>query len=197
MIISVSLAFSCLGAYFIGGTMSAIWIAQLFKLPDPRSYGSKNPGATNMVRGKSLSAAALTFFIDILKGFLVCKAMIYADFTTLAACIAGICATLGHMFPFFHGYQGGKGAATFFGTVLAIAPTLAFISIAVWGFGIAILRNTGLSTVMTALVNPVLFYQNTDVHNLWPLMSIMSFVIILRHQANLQSFIKVSLTEDR
>ena len=173
-------------SYFIGSTMSAIWVAKLFKLPDPRSYGSKNPGATNMARGKSKKAALLTFAIDIMKGYVICWVLLSNGFGNTLAFIAGSCAILGHMFPFFHNFQGGKGAATFFGVVVAINTTCGIISFTLWTLVIAMYKNTGLGTVVTSIVTPFIINATPSVKHLTLPVSIMCLIVILKHSENLK-----------
>ncbi|MEC8882161.1 MAG: glycerol-3-phosphate 1-O-acyltransferase PlsY [Pseudomonadota bacterium] len=174
-----------LTSYLIGSTMSAIWIAKLFKLPDPRSYGSKNPGATNMARGKNKIAAFLTFSLDIFKGFAICYVLQTCGYDDTFVFLCGSCAVLGHMFPIFHKFEGGKGAATFFGVILAINATCGLIAFTIWATHIALFRNTGLSAVITAIANPILISNTTEVAHLAILSTIMGAIVIIKHKQNI------------
>ena len=174
-----------LTSYLIGSTMSAIWIAKLFKLPDPRSYGSKNPGATNMARGKNKTAAVLTFSLDIFKGFAICYILQTYGYDDTFTFICGSSAVLGHMFPIFHQFEGGKGAATFFGVILAMNTICGLIAFTIWVTHIALFRNTGLSAVITAIANPILISHAPEVAHLTILSAIMSGMIIIKHKQNI------------
>ena len=165
--------------------MSAIWIAKLFNLPDPRSYGSKNPGATNMARGKNKIAAILTFSLDILKGFVICFVLRACGYDDTVTFICGSTAVLGHMLPIFHRFEGGKGAATFFGVILAMHTTCGLIAFTIWATHIAIFRNTGLSAVITASANPILISQTPEMAHLTVLATVMSGIIIIKHKQNI------------
>ena len=172
-------------SYLIGSTMSAIWIAKLFQLPDPRSYGSKNPGATNMARGKNKLAAILTFSLDILKGYLICYVLLTYGYDDTTTFMCGSAAVLGHIFPLFHNFEGGKGAATFFGVILAMHTTCGLIAFAIWAGHIALFKNTGLSAVITAMANPIIISQTPEMSHLTTFAAIMSGIIIIKHKQNI------------
>src|SRR6185503_16956045 len=110
MPLTASVALAALGGYLLGSVSFAVVISRLMRLPDPRSYGSKNPGATNVLRTGNRVAAALTLAGDALKGFIaVILALMYLP---ESAPFVGVAAFLGHLYPVFHRFQGGKGVAT-------------------------------------------------------------------------------------
>ena len=148
-------------AYLIGSISSAIITCQLMGLPDPRTLGSNNPGATNVLRigGKSGKiAAAITLFGDSLKGLIpVLVALLYGLENHIVALIA-IAAFLGHLYPVFFGFKGGKGVATAFGIILAISPWVALALLVIWlimAFGFKI---SSLSALIAAVLAPIFIW---------------------------------------
>ena len=114
-------ALLCVAAYLGGSISSAILVCRLFGLPDPRTQGSNNPGATNVLRLGGKPAAALTLIGDVLKGVIpVLAALHWLELPVLIAALAGWFAFLGHLFPIFFRFQGGKGVATAFGLLFAL-----------------------------------------------------------------------------
>src|SRR6187431_2504449 len=106
----MAMALTALAAYCIGSVSFAIVVSKVMRLPDPRSYGSKNPGATNVLRTGKLAAAVLTLAGDAAKGFLA--AWLTGRYLPDAMALAGLAAFLGHLYPVYHRFQGGKGVAT-------------------------------------------------------------------------------------
>jgi glycerol-3-phosphate acyltransferase PlsY len=175
-----------LGAYLIGSISSAIVVARAMGLPDPRAVGSRNPGATNMLRYAGKTAAALTLLGDVLKGVvpvLVGRA-VTGDPAILAATAAG--AFLGHLFPVFFGFHGGKGVATALGVSLALNPWLGLSLAATWLAVAALFRYSSLSALVAALVAP--FYAGWLMPHLAYvlMMAGMSALLIVRHRANIR-----------
>ena len=130
-----------LAAYLLGSVSFAVLVSRLMRLPDPRSYGSGNPGATNVLRSGSRAAAALTLLGDTGKGALaVGLAALYTGQGTVAGVdppIAGAMALFGHAYPAFHGFRGGKGVATAAGVLLALSPWLGLAALATFGVIVA------------------------------------------------------------
>src|SRR5919109_5501401 len=122
-------AICVLAAYCIGSISFAIVVSRLMRLPDPRSYGSKNPGATNVLRTGRKAAAVLTLAGDAGKGWL---AVWLAAFFTDALALAGLAAFLGHLFPVFHRFQGGKGVATAAGVLFALHWQIGIGTVVTW-----------------------------------------------------------------
>ena len=121
-----------LASYLIGSVTFAVVFAKLWGYPDPRTRGSKNAGATNMLRVSSRSVAFLTLLCDALKGVLVVVMALYLAMPAEWALLAGFLAFLGHLYPLYYAFQGGKGVATGMGVVLAFSPLLALYAIAIW-----------------------------------------------------------------
>jgi len=135
------------GAYLLGSINSAIIVSKAFSLPDPRSLGSGNPGATNVLRTGNKIAAAITLAGDLLKGLLPVLAadIITADARIVAA--TGVAALLGHMYPIYYRFQGGKGVATMLGVLLGLDWILAIIWVVIWLLVAMLLRYSSLAAL--------------------------------------------------
>ena len=144
-----------LAAYALGSISFAVFVSKAMGLPDPRSYGSKNPGATNVLRSGSKLAAVLTLIGDTAKGALaVLLTVLYTGEPAIAgydAPIAGAMAFFGHLFPAFHGFKGGKGVATAAGVLLALNPWLGLGTLATFGIFILFFRIVSLASIVSAL----------------------------------------------
>ncbi|MFY9314179.1 MAG: glycerol-3-phosphate 1-O-acyltransferase PlsY [Burkholderiales bacterium] len=143
-----------LAAYALGSISFAVLVSKAMGLPDPRGYGSKNPGATNVLRTGSKLAAALTLIGDTGKGALaVALTVLYTGEPAVAgydAPIAGAMALLGHLYPAFHGFKGGKGVATAAGVLLALHPWLGLGALATFGIIIVFFRIVSLASIVSA-----------------------------------------------
>lgn len=141
-------------AYLLGSISSAILVSRLFDLQDPRRAGSGNPGATNVLRLGGKKAAALTLAGDIVKGF--APVFIARTLTTDASLIAAVAfaAFIGHVFPIFFGFRGGKGVATAFGALAGLSGVLALSLLATWMAVAMIFRYSSLSAIVTAVAAP-------------------------------------------
>ena len=173
-------------AYLFGSISSAVVVARLLGLPDPRTVGSGNPGATNILRLGSKGGAALTLAGDVLKGVVpvLLARTLTDDPVILALTAAG--AFLGHLFPVFFAFQGGKGVATGLGVYLALSPWLGLALVGTW-LGVALVfRYSSLAAMATAALSPLL------THWLLPgrpyqLMSVLLAALLLwRHRSNLR-----------
>lgn len=146
-------------AYLIGSLSFAVILSKVYGMPDPRSYGSGNPGATNVLRSGRKTVAALTLLGDALKGVV---AVLLAKWATavyglpsFVPALAGLAALLGHMWPVFFGFQGGKGVATALGVLLALNLWLGLACAATWLLVFAITRVSSLSALVAAGLSPV------------------------------------------
>lgn len=173
-------------AYLVGSLSSAIILARLLGLPDPRSSGSNNPGATNMLRLGGKWVAAATLIVDVAKGVLpviVAKALTDNDWV-IAATVVG--AFLGHLYPLYFGFVGGKGVATAFGAMLGLSPWLALALVLIWILfaattrysSLAALVATGLSPIIISILVPGWPY-------LWASLILAGF-IYWRHRSNIE-----------
>ena len=149
---TTSLALLVFAAYLIGSVPFAVIVSKAFGLADPRSYGSGNPGATNVLRSGSKKAAALTLLGDAAKGLIAVWVMQAAgQDSALAIALAGIAAFIGHVFPVFLGFKGGKGVATAIGVLLAFSGWLALASAAIWLAVAYSTRYSSLAALVAAL----------------------------------------------
>ncbi len=146
-------------AYLLGSVSFAILVARAYGLPDPRSHGSGNPGATNMLRTGRKSAAALTLLGDALKGYvavwLAQWASIHWGLPAFTPYLAALAAFLGHLFPVFFGFKGGKGVATALGVLLALDARLGGLTVATWAIVFAVTRISSLSALVAAALAPL------------------------------------------
>jgi glycerol-3-phosphate acyltransferase PlsY len=176
-------------AYLLGSVSSAIIIARLMGLPDPRECGSKNPGATNILRYGGKTAAVLTLLGDVLKGAVpVLIAQTLTHDTVLLALI-GLGAFLGHLFPVYFGFRGGKGVATTLGVWLALSPAVGLAMAATWGVMALAFRYSSLAAIFASVAAPfyVVWFSPAGPYLLT--MIVMSAVLIFRHRANIRSLL--------
>jgi glycerol-3-phosphate acyltransferase PlsY len=186
-------ALATLAAYLIGSLSFAVIVSQLMGLNDPRTYGSGNPGATNVLRSGNKAAAVLTLLLDALKGFvpvLLVKefgAPYGLDEGTLA--LVAVAAFLGHLWPVFFRFKGGKGVATAAGVLLGLNPWLGLATLATWIIIAAFTRYSSLAALVAAVFAP--FYQVL----IWgggPIavaVFVMGALLVWRHRANIQKLL--------
>ena len=174
-----------LGGYLLGSVSSAVLVSKLMGLPDPRQSGSGNPGATNVLRLGNKSAAALTLLGDVLKGVLPVLIAKYLDADTTGIALAGLGAFLGHLFPVFFGFAGGKGVATSLGIFLALNPLIAGSQIALWALMALVFRYSSLAALVTALATPILLFWQMDDPVLTGFGIILAALLVFRHRANI------------
>jgi glycerol-3-phosphate acyltransferase PlsY len=145
-------------AYLVGSINSAIILSKVLKLPDPRTQGSKNPGATNMLRIGGKRIAALVLLIDVCKGLSpILLAYSYTS-SSLELSIIALSAFLGHVYPVFYSFKGGKGVATFIGGLIGINPLVGLSFILIWLFVAKVLNISSLSALVATLLTPIVFY---------------------------------------
>ncbi len=180
-------------AYLIGSISFAVVFSRVLGLADPRSYGSKNPGATNVLRSGSRAAALLTLAFDALKGYVpVLLVLVYGDrygLGTTVAAFVGLAAFLGHLWPVFFRFQGGKGVATAAGALMAINPLLGLCTLASFALVVAFTRYVSLGAIVAAVFAP--FYQAL-IWGLEPLIAaiaVMSLLLIWRHEGNIKKLL--------
>jgi len=186
MIIATLLA---VGAYLIGSLSAAIIICKLMGLPDPRTQGSRNPGATNVLRIAGKKAAALVLLGDMLKGFiplLVARAFDVEDHILAAV---GLAAFLGHLYPIFFGFHGGKGVATSLGILLGLSWPLAAAVLATWLFMAKVFRISSLSALTASIAAPLYTWLLLDSAPLLVMVCVISAMLLWRHRSNIQRLI--------
>jgi glycerol-3-phosphate acyltransferase PlsY len=172
-----------IGAYLIGSISSAILICKLLKLPDPRTTGSKNPGATNVLRISNKLTAATVLFLDILKGTIPVWSGFFLGIEPLYLGFIGVAACLGHMFPLFFNFQGGKAVATALGVLMPIGFTLGGLLIVTWVIVAKLTKYSSLAAIVTVSLAPFYVFLLKPLYVYPTLM--LSGLIIFRHKDNI------------
>lgn len=186
-------------AYLLGSIPNAVWIGRYFFNTDVRNHGSKNAGSTNAIRVLGYKAGLPVLMLDILKGFLAVK-MIYLTFYYIPETgdyinfqlLLGLAVIIGHIFPVFANFRGGKGVATLLGVILAIDPISTLICIGVFLFTLIITKYVSLSSMIAGLSFPVLVIVvfNTTTSSL-VIFSLIIFVLLLfTHQKNIERLVR-------
>ncbi|HSI47036.1 MAG TPA: glycerol-3-phosphate 1-O-acyltransferase PlsY [Ideonella sp.] len=177
-------------AYAIGSLSFAVIVSRFMGLEDPRSYGSGNPGATNVLRSGNKAAALLTLAFDALKGYLpVAVALLLAPrfgWGELTIGLVGLAAFIGHLWPMFFRFQGGKGVATAAGVLMALNPWLGLATLGTWVIVAVFTRYSSLAAIVSAAFAP--FYQMLiwEVSPLLLAITVMGLLLIWRHGANIR-----------
>jgi glycerol-3-phosphate acyltransferase PlsY len=176
-------------SYLIGAISFGIVISHIFSLPDPRTIGSKNPGATNVLRTGKKLAALLTLLGDALKGSLTVGLAQYFELSPLMVGLIAIATLVGHVFPIYYGFKGGRGVATAAGILFMFSWIMGFIVLAIW-FGIFFIwRYSSLAAIIAASLSPVIgFFYKIDFYELIAT-SIIALILILRHVENIKRLI--------
>ncbi len=172
-------------AYLFGSVSSAVIVSRAMGLPDPRSEGSRNPGATNVLRLGSKGGAALTLVGDTVKGVIpvwLASTLGVADFALAAT---GLAAFLGHLYPVFFGFQGGKGVATALGVFLAMSPLVTGVLVLVWLGMAAVFRISSLSALTAAAAAPLVTWWLDGRVPLVAMCAIIATLLFWRHRANI------------
>ena len=181
-------------SYLLGSLSFAVIVSRFMGLSDPRSYGSKNPGATNVLRSGNKKAAVLTLLFDAVKGWVpvvwVLNHGTPFDLTEGTAAAAGLAAFLGHLYPIFFRFQGGKGVATALGVLMGVSPILG-LAVAITWLGVAwFFRYSSLAALLAAVLAPVYYALAADV--LWwnfngavfAMLCVMGILLVWRHRDN-------------
>jgi acyl phosphate:glycerol-3-phosphate acyltransferase len=173
-----------IGAYLLGSISSAVLISRLYRLPDPRDSGSGNPGATNVLRLGGKSAAGMVLVCDVLKGMLPVWLSYFLNINPFLLGIIGIAACLGHIYPIFFHFRGGKGVATALGALAPIGWDLSGMLIGTWLLTVFITGYSSLGSLITALAAPMLTWFVKPEYTM--AVSMLSCLIVLRHYDNLR-----------
>lgn len=183
-----------LASYLVGSLSFAVIVSRLMGLNDPRSYGSKNPGATNVLRSGSKKAAILTLLLDAMKGWLpVALVLAYGPEYGLGsqvAALAGLAAFLGHLYPVFFGFAGGKGVATAVGVVIGVHGLLALATVLTFVIVVYFSRYVSLASIVAAVFAPAFYLFGDGVA--WQAsasevlsLAIMALLLVWRHRENI------------
>ena len=179
-----------LAAYLIGSLSFAVIVAKLMRLPDPRNFGSGNPGATNMLRTGKKTAALLTLLGDMAKGWLAVSLAEHIGaslgVSVLAMHAAALAVFLGHLYPVFFGFRGGKGVATALGILLAIHPLLAISALATWLVVFAVSRLSSLAALAAAATVPIYGAYLMSSRLTTITLCMLSALFAWRHRGNIQ-----------
>ncbi len=176
-------------AYLAGSISCSILIARLLRLPDPRSLGSGNPGATNMLRTGSKKAAAFTLIGDLLKGLIPLLIARSLNFDLFILCLMGMAATLGHMYPIYYQFRGGKGVATTLGVLLGINWILAVVWVASWISTAKLSGYSSLAALVATALLPVVAYLMQSQAIVIYLTGAIAILVIWRHRSNIKNLI--------
>lgn len=181
-------------AYLLGSLSFAIIVSKFMKLEDPRSYGSQNAGATNVMRSGNKKAAIFTLLGDLIKGLLV---VLIARFITRGIdggdAIVGLCgvmAVIGHIYPIFFKFKGGKGVATAIGVMLGLNPYLALLLVVTWIIVFKLSRVSSLSAIIATLMSPLYAYVLMGNSSYFGATTIVAFFVVYKHKDNIIRLIK-------
>lgn len=174
-----------IGSYCFGSILFAVWIARLCGLPDPRTLGSRNPGASNVIREHGRWAGAVVLAADILKGLVPVWIARQIGFDDTMIALVGGCAYLGHVFPLYHRFRGGKGVATLFGCVAGFDLISAGVAVMLWGLATALTRYVSVGSIFVSLVIPILLWQSEQSLSLIMATALMGLITIVKHRDNI------------
>ena len=176
-------------AYLVGSLSFAVIVSRLFGLSDPRTYGSGNPGATNVLRSGHKGAAILTLLFDALKGYVPVAIAQRMGLDQTAVTLVGLAAFLGHLWPIFFRFEGGKGVATAAGVLLAFQAVLGGLVLAVWLLMAVVFRYSSLAALTASLAAPVIQWHLMGTGAMTLGVAIMSALLIWRHAANIRKLL--------
>ena len=177
-------------AYLIGSISFGILVSKAFGLPDPRTVGSGNPGATNVLRSGKKLPAIFTLLGDAIKGWLPVWLALQSNMLMWVVASVGLAVFFGHLFPIFHRFKGGKGVATALGVMLAVSPILALACMLTWAVVFAISRISSLSAITAAAASPFFAAWLLLPYRDYVLMVlVMAVMLVWRHKSNFQKLL--------
>lgn len=176
-------------AYLIGSVPMAIVVARVFRLPDPRTTGSHNPGTTNILRYGGKVAAAVTLAGDVLKGALAVTLVQFAATDPIVLALSGLSVFLGHLYPIFFRFQGGKGVATALGVWLVLVPWVGLALLATWIVVAVAFRFSSLAAVVAACLAPIYVLWFTPIGVYIALSLAMTVLLVWRHRSNIRKLL--------
>ncbi|QAB16501.1 glycerol-3-phosphate 1-O-acyltransferase PlsY [Hydrogenovibrio thermophilus] len=180
-----------LAAYGLGSISSAIIVCRLMGLGDPRQDGSGNPGATNVKRLYGSKPAAVTLLGDILKGFVPVVLANYAGWSPLLVILIGFASFIGHLYPVFFGFRGGKGVATMLGVMFGLSFPIGIAVAGTWLFVAKVLKISSLSALIATALAPMYIYFLSDAEMSWVgVTTLMTLILFWRHRSNIQRLLK-------
>jgi len=184
-------------AYLIGSISFAVVVSKCMRLPDPHTYGSGNPGATNVLRTGNKLAAALTFLGDALKGYfavmlarvLLGDQSLTSTLSSWVLCGVVLAVFLGHLFPIFHGFKGGKGVATACGILFGVNAILGIATLSTWIIVAVFLRYSSLAALAAAVFGPIYFVFLFGLQPMGIALTLVCLLLIWRHRSNIRNLI--------
>ncbi len=176
-------------AYLLGSASAAIITCKIMGKPDPRTQGSQNPGATNVMRYAGKKAAAITLLGDLLKGLIPVAIGHYLDLSWGWLILFGIVAFLGHLYPIFFGFKGGKGVATALGVYFGLNPLVGVLIGLTWLISSLVFNISSLSALIACLLAPLYFFWVTGSMDLFLGLSLITVLIYWRHRRNIMGII--------
>jgi glycerol-3-phosphate acyltransferase PlsY len=184
-------------AYLIGSISFAVVVSKCMRLPDPHTYGSGNPGATNVLRTGNKLAAALTFLGDALKGYfavmlarvLLGDESLTSTLSSWVLCGVVLAVFLGHLFPIFHGFKGGKGVATACGILFGVNAILGLATLSTWIIVAVFLRYSSLAALAAAVFGPIYFVFLFGLQPMGIALTVVCLLLIWRHRGNIRNLI--------
>jgi len=186
---AMNLLVSAVFGYLLGSVPFAVIVSRAFRLADPRSFGSGNPGATNVLRSGNKLAALLTLLGDAAKGWLAMFIATKAGADGMAVAAAGLAAFLGHVFPITLRFKGGKGVATALGVLLGFSGALAGITAAIWLAVVVFTRYSSLAALAAASIAPFVSWWLLGGIETTVTVALMCAVLIYRHKSNIQKLL--------
>jgi len=178
-----------IAAYLLGSISSAIIVCRIMGLPDPRSQGSNNPGATNVLRIGGKKAAAIALLGDTLKGLIPMLACHALGVSPLIFALTGMAAFLGHLYPVFFGFKGGKGVATAMGVQFGLSWMVGASVAGVWLFMAKVLNVSSLAALVSMSLAPLFVWIFWPAPELIVMQSLMSLILIWRHRSNIRNLL--------
>jgi acyl phosphate:glycerol-3-phosphate acyltransferase len=176
-------------AYLLGSISAAIITCKLMGLPDPRTEGSKNPGATNVLRIGNKKAAALTLFGDFLKGLVPVLIGRLLEVGPQELAMIAMAAFLGHLYPIFFGFQGGKGVATAFGVILGLSWQVALAALLTWLVVAKVFKISSLAALIAATLTPLFCWLLAPQLEFMIMLAVLSLLLIWRHRSNIRNLL--------
>ena len=177
-------------AYLVGSISSGIIVSRIFNLPDPRTIGSKNPGATNVMRSGNKKAAIFTLLGDLLKAIFVLAIAEYLGFEGLIIVCVALAVLIGHIYPIFYKFRGGKGVATAIGILISLNFKLALIVTSIWLIVFGIWRYSSLAAIVAAISAPFIgIFIFGDQALYCMAYSFITIIILCKHQANIKKLL--------
>ncbi|HEX5539139.1 MAG TPA: glycerol-3-phosphate 1-O-acyltransferase PlsY [Methylophilaceae bacterium] len=176
-------------AYLLGSISFGILFSRAFGLPDPRTVGSGNPGATNVLRSGKKAAAILTLLGDAAKGWLAVWLAVHYGLAVWLVCVIALAVFLGHLYPIYYGFKGGKGVATALGVLLAVSPWLGLCVLLTWLLAFAVWRYSSLAALIAAGLSPIYAWFLLEYRGYVVMALMLALFMFWRHRNNIRKLL--------